>query len=66
MIRERAESVAIVAFNCAAVYNPLAMVAARQAINPREKLWRERKETRHGKKRRIEREERIKLKTVHH
>jgi hypothetical protein len=57
MIRERAESIAIVAFNCAAVYNPPAMVAAREAINPREKLRRERKETSHGKKRRIERRE---------
>jgi hypothetical protein len=57
MVRERAESVAIVAFNCATIYNPSAVVAARQTINPREKLGGERKETRHGKKRRIERRE---------
>jgi hypothetical protein len=48
IVRERAESVTVIAFNLSTIHNPSAL-AARETINAREESRRERIELKHGK-----------------
>jgi hypothetical protein len=61
LLRERTESVAIVALQFSTVNNPSA-IAAREPINAREESRREREEFRHGWRERENENEREKLK----